>query len=532
MTMKESFGDIFEAVSKAVPGDRPAIICNGAVTNWNDLARRSNALAAAFQQHGIRPGAKVAHYMRNTPAYLETSFACFLAGLVHVNINFRYGEEELFFIFDNSDSEIVVYDSDFAPMMASLRPRLGKVRLFVEVAQGKTINGFARSFEELAQAAISSSSFTRSPKDLLFIYTGGTTGMPKGVMWEHDNLWAVLGGGAPLARGEQPQTLAAIADNAKQRKGYEASLVCPPLMHGAGYLKAVYTLLMGGTVAMLTHFNARDALRLIAEHRLASVVIVGDAFGRPLLKELDANPEAYDISSLKFMTSGGAMWSQDVKTGLLRHNPAMLLVDAYGSSESIAIGTSVSRSDGPADQTRFKHNKLTRVLDDDGNEVPAGSDIVGRVARTGPLPLGYYKDQEKTDRTFITIRGERYVFPGDYARVMPDGSINLLGRGNMCINTGGEKVFPEEIEESLKHHPAVDDALVFGLPDETWGQAVNAVVEVSQETDALQLREYLQKKVAGYKVPKRIVIVPKVPRTPSGKPDYDGAKLLFAQEKT
>jgi fatty-acyl-CoA synthase len=497
------------------------------VTSWADLVGRAGSIASTLRWHGIQPGAKVAHYLRNGPAYIESSFACFLACLVHVNVNFRYGPEELYYLFDNSDTEVIIYDEEFAPNIAAIRPRLDKVSLFIEVTRG-TPPEETESYETIAASELVSTYPTRSGDDLLFIYTGGTTGLPKGVMWDHANLWAVLGGGACTPRGPHLETLDELEANILAKRGYEASLICPPLMHGSGYTKAIYTLLMGGTIALLggASFDADQAFKLIERHRLTSMVIVGDAFGRPLLRALNSTPGAYDLTSLATITSGGAVLSQDVKDGLLRHCPSVTIVDAFGSSESIVIGMNISRRGGKPSSAEFKHNRLTQVLDEDGNPVVPGSGQIGRVARTGPLPIGYYKDPQKTEQTFTTVNGQRYVFPGDLAKVNADGSILLLGRGNMCINTGGEKVFPEEVEESLKSHPSVDDALVFGIGDEKWGQAVTALVELAKPVDIVQLRSHLKSSLAGFKVPKHILFISKVPRTPSGKPDYEAAKRM------
>ena len=531
--MRKSFGDILDVVRRAVPGDRAAVICDDNVTSWADIFGRASSLASTLRWHGIEPGAKVAHYLRNGPAYIETSFACFLAGFIPINVNFRYEAEELYYLFDNSDTEVIVYDAEFAPNIAAIRPQLDKVSRYIEVTDTTPLDE-SEVYETIATSELISNFPPRSADDLLFIYTGGTTGLPKGVMWDHASLWSVLGGGACVPRGPHIESLDELEANILAGRGYESTLICPPLMHGSGYTKAIYTLLMGGTVALLggASFDADRAFRLIEKHRLTTMVIVGDAFGRPLLRALDATPGRYDTSSLTVITSGGAVLSQDVKDGLLRHCPALTIVDAFGSSESILIGMNISRRDSKPSAAAFRHNPLTQVLDEDGHPVAPGSGKVGRVARTGPLPLGYYKDPVKTAQTFVNVNGRRYMFPGDLALVNADGSFLLLGRGNMCINTGGEKVFPEEVEENLKRHPAVDDALVFGVPNEKWGQAVTALVEIAEPVDPAQLRSHLKSGLAGYKIPKYIVFTKKVPRTPSGKPDYETAKRIAAEQQS
>ncbi len=525
-----SYGDILDAVASATAPDAVAIVHGSREIGWTDFDERSNALARTFIAAGAKPHDKVAHYMRNSPAYCETSAACFKARLAHVNVNYRYSNEELFYIFDNCDAAVIVYDRGFASEMAYLQPRLSKVKLFVEVQDevASPANSFAQDYESLATGQGGALDIVRDPSDLVFIYTGGTTGMPKGVMWEMSSLWNLMGGGA-ADFGLPPLTeMAELQANVRAGLGRERLLVCPPLMHGSGYLMATYTLARGGTVITLPGqtFDAAATLQAIEVHKPTTMVIVGDAFARPLLKALDVSPGRHDISSLRFVISSGTMWSPEVKAGLLKHHPTLSLLDALGSSESLGLGMSVTTAANASGATRFKHDKDTRVLDDDGKDVEPGSGVIGRIARGGRLPLGYYKDAEKTERTFVTMDGKRYSIAGDHAMVESDGTITLLGRGSQCINTGGEKVFPEEVEEILKTFPNVDDALVVGVPDEKWGSAVVALVEHHDTLSEDMLRAHVRKSLAGYKVPKRIVFAAKMPRAPNGKADYKAAKTL------
>lgn len=517
-----SFGRIAAAIGEAVDPAFPALIHGDHVTTWRDFDRRTGALAAAFIDAGAVPGDKIAHLMRNSPAYLETTFAGFKARLAHVNVNYRYTGEELLYILDNSDAAVVVFDAEFAPLIADIAPRLPRAKLFVRV--GGDQEPFAASFEGLASGNPSPLAMDHRGGDLLFIYTGGTTGNPKGVMWDQHVIWTMLGGGA-VSIGDPPlPDLAALLDNVRAGTGRRRMLVMPPLMHGSGFLMGIYTLATGGTVITLPSpsFDPFEALECCARHRPTNTVIVGDAFARPLLRALDQG--GGDISSIEVMISSGTMWSPEVKAGLLRHNPSLMIIDSLGSSESLGMGAAVQTAANAGAPTRFMHDPDTIVVDDDFRPVAPGQ--VGRIARGGLLPRGYYKDEAKTAATFVTIDGKRYSMAGDHAILELDGTMTLMGRGNQCINTGGEKVFPEEVEETLKEHPAVEDALVFGIPDEKWGQAVTAVVELASPASEAELTAHVKQHLAAYKAPKTMLFVAKVPRGPNGKADYAAAKAL------
>ena len=519
MSEQWSFGRIASAIGTAVDADLPALIHGDTVTRWGAFDRRTDSLAARFLAAGAQPGDKVAHLMRNSPAYLETAFAAFKARLVHVNVNYRYTGEELWYILDNSDAFVVVYDAEFAAVVSEIRARLPGVGLWLQV-------GGDGSYEAAASADAALPAQDHAGDDMLFIYTGGTTGYPKGVMWDQCVLWAMLGGGAADFGGVPADGLEAHLANIRAGLGRRTMLVMPPLMHGSGFLMGVYTLLCGGAAITLPSpgFQPFEALDACARHRPTNAVIVGDAFARPLLRALDNLGAGADIASLQMIISSGTMWSPEVKAGLLRHNPGMILIDALGSSESLGMGAAVQSAANAGAPTRFVHDADTIVVDEALRPVPAGT--VGRIARGGPLPRGYYKDAAKTEATFVTIDGKRYSMAGDHAVIEPDGTFTLMGRGNQCINTGGEKVFPEEVEETLKSHPAVEDALVFGIADDKWGQAVTAVVEVATPADAAEIIAHVRLHLAAYKAPKQLHIVPKVPRAPNGKADYAAAKVL------
>ena len=515
-----SFGAIFDAIGEAVDPGLPALIRGQQTVTWGDFNRRTQALAAAYLAARTMPGDRIAHLMRNSPAYMETSISGYRARLVHVNVNFRYTGDELFYILDNSDAAVLVFDAEFAPLIAAIRHRL-PVKLFLQVG-GETAD-FAQDFESVAASAAVHAPQAHSGDDMLFIYTGGTTGMPKGVMWDQSVLWQLLASNlGPLAPATVADLVTAVAAGSLRLR----SLVLPPLMHGTGYLIALSTLARGGTVVTLpgAAFDPVDAVESCARLACDYAVVVGDAFARPLLRALDDGHGS--IASLATMISSGTMWSPEIKAGLLRHAPAMITIDALASSEGLGMAIAVQTRDNAGTPTRFIQGPETLVLDEAMRPVVPGSGAMGRIARGGLIPRGYWRDDAKSAATFVTVDGVRYSIPGDFATVEADGSITLLGRGSQCINTAGEKVFPEEVEEALKAHGAVDDALVFGVPDEKWGQSVTAVVESQHGIDAETLRAHVRATLAGYKTPKRILVVAKVPRGPNGKADYAAAKAL------
>jgi acyl-CoA synthetase (AMP-forming)/AMP-acid ligase II len=521
-----SFGQVMSALGGCL-GDAPALVHGEEVVDWATFDRRTNALAHAFLAAGAAPGDRVAHLMRNSPAYLTTTVAAFKARMVHVNVNYRYTGAELAYILANSEAAVVVYDAAFAGVLDGLRAGLPHVKLWLQV--GETAPDWATSFEALGDTgdgADTPPALDHSEADLLFIYTGGTTGMPKGVMWEQGTLFTILGAGANMPGEPAPGSLEEHVARVRENEARRRLLALPPLMHGTGFLMGIYALALGGTVITTASrsFDPVEALRLCAQHGPDICVIVGDAFARPLLRTIEAG--AGGLGALKMMISSGTMWSPEVKAGLLRHCPTMICFDAYGSSEGLGYGQAISTAAAPDAPTRFMHDENTIVLDEEMRPVEPGSGRIGRVARTGLLPLGYWKDPEKTAATFITHAGRRYTMPGDWATMEADGTLTLLGRGSQCINTGGEKVFPEEVEEALKTHSAVEDALVFGVKDETWGQAVTAVVETRGPVGDADLIAHVRQHLAAYKAPKQVVQVAKVPRAPNGKADYAAAREL------
>ncbi|MFN3520676.1 MAG: acyl-CoA synthetase [Phenylobacterium sp.] len=526
--MAWNFGDILDAIEPVLPPEAPAFIHGERVINWGDTRRITNNLARALIARGAQPGDKVAIYMRNRPEYMLALSACFKARLTHVNVNYRYTPDEVWYIFDNSDAQTVVYASEFREAVEQIRPRLPKVKTWVEVSADGQVAPFAERFEDLAGEGNGGPlDIQRSGEDQLFIYTGGTTGMPKGVMWAHHDMREITLAAARKL-GPVPETLEALAEFTRAAGPGGRILPAPPLMHGTGLLTAMGAHLAGGCVITLqgAAFDAAEMLRAVDRHKPQTLVVVGDSFGRPLLNELNANPGKYDVSSVAVIVSSGVMWSLEVKRGLLEHMPGAMLNDGFSSSEALGMGASVMTKAGEVQTAKFMLGERCRVFDENDQPVEPGSGRPGIVALGPPNPVGYYKDEEKTARTFRVIDGVRYSIPGDWCIVEADGTLTLLGRGNACINTAGEKVFPEEVEEALKTHPSVEDALVVGVADEKWGQAVTAVVDLKPgfDLDEDALRAHVRRSLAGYKTPKRIVIADRPMRAANGKADYPSAR--------
>jgi acyl-CoA synthetase (AMP-forming)/AMP-acid ligase II len=351
------------------------------------------------------------------------------------------------------------------------------------------------------------------------LYTGGTTGMPKGVMWRQHDLYRLLS----ESTMHDPDEADLGAVRKRLTRPGPSTLPACPLMHGTGSFASFGILSLGGSVVTLTNrrFDIVEMLDTIEREGVNSIAIVGDAFAKPMLEALDANPGRWDISSLVIVLSSGVMWSEATKQGLLRHKPSLLLVDVFSSSEAVGMGQSVSGGGHAAATARFVLGERARVLTEDGRDVAPGSGETGMVALRGLGPVGYYKDPEKTASTFRVIDGERYSIPGDYATVDADGTLRVLGRGSVCINTGGEKVYPEEVEEVLKEHPSVRDAVVVGVPDDRFGEVICAWVEpVDDEVDDAVLIAHVKGRLAGYKAPRRVITTPTIGRSPAGKVDY------------
>ncbi len=518
-----TFADVWEAVAECVP-DEAALIHGDARTNWADFERRANAVARHLLDNGCRHQSKVAFYLYNRPEYCELFFACSKASLVHVNTNYRYADAELVYIWENADTEAVVFGSSFTETTDRIRTEVPKVHtwLWVDDGAGTLCPEWATPYEDVANAEVAERVVPpegRRGNDLVLLYTGGTTGMPKGVMWRQDDLFMVTDASNRVSMGPE---LDLDAIKARIDGPGPISLPACPLMHGTGLFNAVNTLSLGGAIATLesTKFSIEEFLDTIESKGVKSTFIVGDAFAKPMLAALDAEPERWNLSSLRVIISSGVMWGAESKQGLMGHWPQLILVDTYGSSEAIGMGSSVSSKAHAAKTATFSLSDRASVITDDGRIVEAGSGEIGKVGIRGRTPIGYYKDEAKSAQTFPVVDGVRYSIPGDFATVEADGSITLLGRGSVCINTGGEKVFPEEVEEALKTFPGVDDAVAVGIPDDRFGQAVTAVVATSGEVDEAAMIGHVKGQLAHYKAPKRVFVVDSLDRAANGKVDY------------
>jgi 3-oxocholest-4-en-26-oate---CoA ligase len=528
-----NFAEIWEICAENLPdavaqrqGDREVV--------WGDFDRRANGIARTLLDAGATEQDKVVQYLYNCPEYLESMFGAFKAGLVPVNTNYRYADDELVYLWDNADAIAVVFHGTFSERIAGLRDRVPRVRTWLWVDDGAgPCPEWAQPYEDAVRASSDRvvAPWGRDGHQILMMYTGGTTGMPKGVMWRHDDLiHAVIPTVQPLFGG--PEDYPALRE-AITAPGVQMLPACP-LMHGTGQFTGFIALSTGGSITTLVnrHLDIAELLDTLEKHELQSLTIVGDAFAKPILAELDANPGRWPLSNLFMMTSSGVMWSEQVKQGLLEHVPHLLLVDAFSSSEAIGLGQSVSSAGAEAKTAKFTLGQNARVITDDGRDVEAGSGEIGRVAVRGHTPIGYYKDPAKSADTFVTIEGQTYSIPGDYAQVEADGTLTLLGRGSVCINTGGEKVFPEEVEEVLKSHPTVLDAVAVGLPDDKYGEAITAVVQPrdGEQVDELTLIDHVKAHLASFKAPKRVVVVDTIGRAPNGKVDYRRLKREAAAE--
>ena len=527
-----SLADAWETIADVV-GDAPALYHQDIVRTWAEFEERSARLASVLLAHGVGHDSKVAHYLYNGPEYLEATFASFKARAVPVNVNYRYTDAELFYLLDNSDAEAIVVDTTFADHVERLLPSLPKVKLVVEVGGFVGIEGRGGvawvGYEEAIAAAEPAPRIARSGDDLWFLYTGGTTGMPKGVMWPHRSLF---GTGAATFKNFKlplPATLDELADSVRTiHAEHETIRLLPaaPLMHGTSAIASWGVMCAGGAINTLASrsFDPAELLEAVQRNRVTNLTIVGDAFAKPIIAELERAESAgspYDLSSLRLVISSGVMWSQQTKDALLARAD-VLCADLLGSSEGVGFANSVAKRNRPAPTARFRLGEHAQVFTEEGVAVEPGSGERGLLAVGGPIPIGYYKDPEKSAGTFRPFGGRVWSVPGDWATVDADGTITLLGRGSVCINTAGEKVFPEEVEETLKTHAAVRDANVVGVPDDKWGQAVVAVVSFEPGASAAtaDLVAHCRETLAGYKVPKRFEVVDVVRRGPNGKADY------------
>ena len=511
--MERNLANIFEIVVDAVP-EREALVAGSRRLTLAALDERANRLADVLTRAGIGPGDHVAAYLYNGTEFVETMLAAFKLQAAVVNVNYRYVAAELEYVLRDSDARAIVYDTRFVRTLADVHADLAELGARLAVGGGETVTGSEDYEEALAAGSPNRPAIERTGDDRYLLYTGGTTGRPKGVLWRHTDILA-----AGLGDLDGAATREEVA--ARARAGCDRHVPACPLMHGTAQWVTLATLYNGGTVILSTdtRLDAGRLVELISTERATIVTIIGDAVGRPLVDALAARPDL-DLSAVRVILNGGATVSPTVKNDLMARLPGAFVYDTFGSSESGTFAKSTSGSGNTPVQGRFAPRDDTVVLDDNLRPVEPGSGVTGRLARSGPVALGYYNDPEKTAATFPVIDGVRYIVTGDHATVEADGSVQILGRGSACINTGGEKVYPEEVEGAIKAHAEVADAMVVGLPDERFGERVVALVVPRENGMPDDLDEHIRRRVAGYKAPRQLFPVVEVQRFPSGKPDY------------
>jgi 3-oxocholest-4-en-26-oate---CoA ligase len=547
-----NLADLFECVAAQIP-DREVVVWRDSRLTYRRLEERANRLAHSLEAMGIGVGDHVGVLTYSRPEYLEAMLAAYKLRAVPVNVNYRYVAEELAYLFDNAELRALVLEKGFAPLVASIRDRLPRLEHLVVVDDESGGDGAlpgAVRYEECLAAGSAEAGFgPRSSDDLYIAYTGGTTGLPKGVVWRHEDIFfATMTPGVAVERPEDVAVnavapvhprLQALADMGVAVPDVFVSYALGPLMHVSGHWSAWGAMLSGGCAVLHPdrQMDADRVLEVVDREQVTMLTIVGDSMGRPIVEAIEGDPTRHDTSSVLMLGSGGSIMSGDVKDRLFAGFPsAMVLTEAIGSSESPAQALSVTwRGQTIAPALRFTADDRTTVFDDQLRRVAPGSGAVGHLATKGRVPVGYFNDAEKSARTFVTVDGVRWALPGDMATIEADGGIRLLGRGTMCINTGGEKVYPEEVEAVLKAHPRIVDAIVVGVPDPRFGEQVAAVVQPAGARGALTLelvQSHCRAQLAGHKIPRRLIVVDEVPRSPSGKPDYPWARAVAAAGTT
>ncbi len=535
-----NLAEINEAIAAAIP-ERECIVCRGRRFTWKDFADRTRRLGNYMRGRGLGCRQErgtlrnfesgqdhLGLYLYNGNEYLEGMIGGYKARVAPFNVNYRYVEDELIYLLNDADCRALIYHARFAPTLQKIRAELPHLEVLLQVADesGQDLLPGAVDYEvALRQSSPERPPITWSPDDLYILYTGGTTGMPKGVLWRQEDIFfGALGGNPP--GGTKHESIASVVESAKN--GTVRALPAPPFMHGASHWMAFTTFHQGGTVVIQQqpgHLDAHDIWSTVEREQIAFLTIIGDAFGRPLLDQLAARD--YNLSSLSILLSGGAILTPALKEAFLEKIPHVMLIDGFGASETGGHGSQITMNGMQATTGSFKMNEQTVVLENDFRGLIApGRNESGWLARTGHVPLGYFKDAEKTAKTFPVIDGVRYAVPGDHATIATDGTITVLGRGSVSVNSGGEKIYPEEVEKALKHHPSVYDAVVVGTPSERFGQQVTAVVQAraGEVPSTDELIEFCGRHLARYKLPRAIIFVDEMVRSPSGKADYRWAR--------
>ena len=477
--MEFNLADLFEAAVDAYP-EREYLVADGKRRTYAEMEARANQLAHHLAAQGIGPGDHVGIYAYNSVEWVETAWAVFKLRAIWININYRYVKDELRYLLTNADLQALVYQREFSPLVAALLPELPQLRHVIVIEDGSDAEPAAgcgrlrgRAGRRVGRARLRAA----SADDLYILYTGGTTGMPKGVVWRHEDVFYALGGGTDPVTNERMTDPAQMV--AKGANGGLVHLPVAPLMHGATQWCVMGQSFVGSKIVLMAKFDPHEVWRLVGDEKVNSVMITGDAMGKPLIESLDDEGTDHDLSSLLAVVSSAALFSAPVKDQFFERLPNLVITDAIGSSEGGNNGMTVVTAGNTAMKSGPTVHLLgeTVVFDENLDPVEPGSGVIGKIARSGDIPLGYYNDPKKTAEVFIQVRGTRYVMPGDYATVEADGSITLLGRGSIVINSGGEKIFPEEVESAVRSHPDVMDAIVCGAPDERWGQTVAAIIQ-------------------------------------------------------
>ena len=536
--MNLDFASVWEMISDIIP-ENDALISGNEVVSWKDYDLMSSKIATALTRAGLSANSKAGLYLNNSNEYLIGQNAIFKIGGVPINVNYRYVAEELIYLLDNSDSEAVFYHACYSSRIKEISSSLPNVKAWIEIPDGTESNFTnALKYEELLESCEPMQRIQRDPNTVYMLYTGGTTGMPKGVMYKQGEFLVFLFRTLKAMGYDVPEDINNLEEqihNFKKDNAFIKSLVGCPLMHGTGmWLGAFLPLLLGGTAITSKNlgFDADQLWTQVEDTKTTNIVIVGDAFAKPMLAALeraDENGNPYDLSSVKVIISSGVMWSEEVKNGLLKYHD-MQLMDTMGSTEG-GMGSSVSSRDNPPKTAKFSINPGVIIIADDGEILEPGSEKIGLIGTSGLVPVGYYKDKKKSEETFREVNGIRYSFPGDYAKLEEDGTITLLGRGSNCINSAGEKIYPEEVEEALKRNDEIFDCLVVGVDDKKFGQKVVAIVSTEKDKNISEdaLIESTRQFIAGYKLPKEIIFVDEVQRAPNGKANYKWAKSIAVQ---
>jgi fatty-acyl-CoA synthase len=534
--LSENWATLWEAFVDAQP-EETAVVIGERVLTWRQLDDRAARLAQALTDRGVGTGTRIAQLMFNCPEYLESAYAAFKLRATPVNVNYRYKSAEIAYICDNAGAEVLVFHGSLGDRVAGAIAAMPSVRILLQVDDGSPLLDGALWYHEVVAACGPAPRIERSGDDTLMLYTGGTTGNPKGVVWRHVDLFGALAYTAYVSAGiEVPTTVPDVGRIAAELRtgGRSPVMLCaPPLMHGTALFLAIGAFVMGGSVVLLggRSFDADELWNLVDQHRVTQISLVGDAFARPLNEALDRAERdgvVRDLSSVTRIVSTGATLSAEQKRAFQRRLPNAVIFDMIGASEGgpFAVSMTMPGSEPPETAVFVAPPNVVTIDAASGAVLPRGSATPGMLAAAGAMPRGYWNDEAKTNETFRTIDGVRYTVPGDFATIAEDGTVTLLGRGSVCINSGGEKIYPEEVEVAARKHPTVIDANAVGVPHERFGETVVLVCSVSAPTSADDIIATVKSTISDYKAPRRVVFVDEVYRAPNGKADYRWARQV------